>query len=119
MALQGAERVVEATRRRMFVDARLENRGENAYGTTLSISYSPNLCFSSLVLKVSVLHTNTLHLLSVLHTNTLHLLSVLHTNTLRLLSVLSRYRVPQTSRSTVPVYLIKATGESATSAPPT
>ncbi|XP_042560423.1 integrin alpha-11 [Clupea harengus] len=53
VALQGAERVVEATRRRMFVDARLENRGENAYGTTLSISYSPNLCFSSLVLKGS------------------------------------------------------------------
>ncbi|XP_048112061.1 integrin alpha-11-like [Alosa alosa] len=52
-ALQGAERVMEATRRRMFVDARLENRGENAYGTTLRISFSPNLAFSSLVLKGS------------------------------------------------------------------
>lgn len=53
VALQSAVRVVEATRRRMFVDARLENRGENAYGTTLTISASSNLAFSSLVLKGS------------------------------------------------------------------
>ncbi|KAJ7998339.1 hypothetical protein DPEC_G00221670 [Dallia pectoralis] len=43
--------IVEASRRRFVVDARLENRGENAYGTTLNISHSDNLLFSSLVLK--------------------------------------------------------------------
>ncbi|XP_064168398.1 integrin alpha-11 isoform X2 [Anguilla rostrata] len=46
-----SERVLEATRRRMVVEARLENRGENAYNARLDISYSPNLHFSSLIVK--------------------------------------------------------------------
>ncbi|CAB1323592.1 unnamed protein product [Coregonus sp. 'balchen'] len=46
-----SERVVEASRRRLVVEARLENRGENAYGTTLNISHSHNLLFSSLIVK--------------------------------------------------------------------
>ncbi|KAJ8252301.1 hypothetical protein COCON_G00216130 [Conger conger] len=44
-------RVLEATRRRMVVEARLENRGENAYNAHLNISYSRNLHFSSLIVK--------------------------------------------------------------------
>uniref|UniRef100_A0A8C8JBZ8 VWFA domain-containing protein n=1 Tax=Oncorhynchus tshawytscha TaxID=74940 RepID=A0A8C8JBZ8_ONCTS len=47
----GSERVVEASRRRLVVEARLENQGENAYGTTLNISHSHNLLFSSLIVK--------------------------------------------------------------------
>uniref|UniRef100_A0A674B7A4 Integrin subunit alpha 11 n=1 Tax=Salmo trutta TaxID=8032 RepID=A0A674B7A4_SALTR len=47
----GLERVVEASRRRLVVEARLENQGENAYGTTLNISHSHNLLFSSLIVK--------------------------------------------------------------------
>ena len=47
-----SERVVEASRRRLVVEARLENQGENAYGTTLNISHSHNLLFSSLIVKV-------------------------------------------------------------------
>ncbi|KAL0967915.1 hypothetical protein UPYG_G00259620 [Umbra pygmaea] len=51
-ALVGSsERVVEASRRRLVVDARLENRGENAYNTTLNISHSNNLLFSSLIVR--------------------------------------------------------------------
>ncbi|XP_066557311.1 integrin alpha-11 [Amia ocellicauda] len=50
MAL-GSERVVEDSRRRLVVDVRLENRGENAYGALLNISYSPNLYISSLFVK--------------------------------------------------------------------
>ncbi|XP_030621745.1 integrin alpha-11-like [Chanos chanos] len=46
-----SERVIEASRRRMVVDVRLENRGENAYGARLNISYTPNLRFSSLKVK--------------------------------------------------------------------
>lgn len=46
------ERLVEASRRKVLVEARLENRGENAYGTILHITHSANLQFSSLVLKV-------------------------------------------------------------------
>ncbi|KAJ8249244.1 hypothetical protein GJAV_G00232720 [Gymnothorax javanicus] len=46
-----SERVLEATRRRMVVEARLENRGENAYNARLDISYSRNLIFSSLIVK--------------------------------------------------------------------
>uniref|UniRef100_A0A672P7J4 Integrin subunit alpha 11 n=1 Tax=Sinocyclocheilus grahami TaxID=75366 RepID=A0A672P7J4_SINGR len=46
-----SERLVEASRRKVLVEARLENRGENAYGTILHITHSPNLQFSSLVLK--------------------------------------------------------------------
>ncbi|XP_054627498.1 integrin alpha-11a isoform X2 [Dunckerocampus dactyliophorus] len=48
---EGSLRVLEANRRRMVVDARLENKGENAYNARLNISYSPNLRFSSLILK--------------------------------------------------------------------
>ncbi|XP_056137496.1 integrin alpha-11 [Lampris incognitus] len=43
--------VVEANRKRVVVFARLENRGENAYGTTINISHSSNLLFSSLIVK--------------------------------------------------------------------
>ncbi|XP_062845604.1 integrin alpha-11a [Trichomycterus rosablanca] len=45
------ERVIEATRRKMVVDVRLENQGENAYGALLNISHSRNLQFSSLIVK--------------------------------------------------------------------
>ncbi|XP_063052513.1 integrin alpha-11-like [Engraulis encrasicolus] len=50
---ESGERVVEATRRRLFVEARLENHGEKAFGTRLTLSYSPNLAFNSLVIKGS------------------------------------------------------------------
>ncbi|KAM8861054.1 integrin alpha-11 [Synchiropus picturatus] len=43
--------LVEAGRRRVVVFARLENHGENAYGTTINISGSSNLVFSSLIVK--------------------------------------------------------------------
>ncbi len=36
----------------MVVDVRLENRGENAYGAQLNITNTPNLRFSSLIVKV-------------------------------------------------------------------
>lgn len=49
---EDSERVLEATRRRMVVEGRLENRGENAYNARLDISYTPNLYFSSLIVKV-------------------------------------------------------------------
>ncbi|XP_026094298.1 integrin alpha-11-like [Carassius auratus] len=45
------ERLVEASRRKVLVETRLENQGENAYGTVLHITHSPNLQFSSLLLK--------------------------------------------------------------------
>uniref|UniRef100_A0A8C9VS01 Integrin, alpha 11a n=1 Tax=Scleropages formosus TaxID=113540 RepID=A0A8C9VS01_SCLFO len=48
-----SERVIEGSRRRMVVDARLENRGENAYSAQLNISYTANLRFSSLIVKDS------------------------------------------------------------------
>lgn len=51
-ATKGAERMVEGTRRKMLVEVRLENRGENAYNAHLNITYSPNLRFSSLIVKV-------------------------------------------------------------------
>uniref|UniRef100_A0A665UWM8 VWFA domain-containing protein n=1 Tax=Echeneis naucrates TaxID=173247 RepID=A0A665UWM8_ECHNA len=41
-----------ANRRRMVVDVRLENKGENAYNTRLNITYTNNLRFSSLIVKV-------------------------------------------------------------------
>uniref|UniRef100_A0AAR2L0V0 VWFA domain-containing protein n=1 Tax=Pygocentrus nattereri TaxID=42514 RepID=A0AAR2L0V0_PYGNA len=47
-----SERVIEGSRRKMVMDVRLENRGENAYGARLNISYSRNLHFSNLVVKV-------------------------------------------------------------------
>lgn len=36
----------------MVVDVRLENKGENAYNARLNVTYTPNLRFSSLVVKV-------------------------------------------------------------------
>lgn len=50
--MEGSLRVLEATRRRMVVDVRLENKGENAYNARLNITYTPNLHFSSLIVKV-------------------------------------------------------------------
>ncbi|KAM9409913.1 integrin alpha-11a [Pholidichthys leucotaenia] len=47
----GSLRVLEANRRRMVVDVRLENRGENAYSARLNISYTANLRYSSLIVK--------------------------------------------------------------------
>ncbi|KAF7648831.1 hypothetical protein LDENG_00151080, partial [Lucifuga dentata] len=51
VASQDSVYVVEAGRRRMVVFARLENQGENAYGAFINISTSPNLLFSSLIVK--------------------------------------------------------------------
>ncbi|KAF4091000.1 hypothetical protein AMELA_G00032020 [Ameiurus melas] len=48
---EDTERVIEASRKKMVVDVRLENRGENAYGAHINISYSRNLQFSSLIVK--------------------------------------------------------------------
>uniref|UniRef100_A0A665UVR5 VWFA domain-containing protein n=1 Tax=Echeneis naucrates TaxID=173247 RepID=A0A665UVR5_ECHNA len=48
---EGSLRVLEANRRRMVVDVRLENKGENAYNTRLNITYTNNLRFSSLIVK--------------------------------------------------------------------
>ncbi|XP_075875483.1 integrin alpha-11a [Nelusetta ayraudi] len=44
-------RVIEGNRKRMVVDVRLENKGENAYNARLNITYTPNLRFSGLVVK--------------------------------------------------------------------
>lgn len=44
--------IVESTRRRVAVEATLENRGENAYSTVLNISQSANLQFASLIQRV-------------------------------------------------------------------
>lgn len=44
--------IIESTRRRVPVEAVLENRGENAYSTVLNISQSTNLQFASLIQKV-------------------------------------------------------------------
>uniref|UniRef100_A0AAY4DYV6 VWFA domain-containing protein n=1 Tax=Denticeps clupeoides TaxID=299321 RepID=A0AAY4DYV6_9TELE len=46
-----SERLIEASRTRMVVDTRLENRGENAYSARFNITYSSNLRFSSLIVK--------------------------------------------------------------------
>ncbi|XP_031443750.1 integrin alpha-11 isoform X2 [Phasianus colchicus] len=43
--------IIESTRRRVAVEAMLENRGENAYSTVLNISFSRNLQFASLIPK--------------------------------------------------------------------
>uniref|UniRef100_A0A8C5CEF7 Integrin, alpha 11a n=1 Tax=Gadus morhua TaxID=8049 RepID=A0A8C5CEF7_GADMO len=48
-----AVRVMEVQRRRVVVDVRLDNKGENAYGARLNISYTHNLRFSSLIVKVT------------------------------------------------------------------
>ncbi|XP_053175416.1 integrin alpha-11 [Scomber japonicus] len=50
-ALLRKEFVVEAGRRRVVLTVRLENQGENAYGTTIHISTSSNLIYSSLIVK--------------------------------------------------------------------
>uniref|UniRef100_A0A8C4H9J0 Integrin, alpha 11a n=1 Tax=Dicentrarchus labrax TaxID=13489 RepID=A0A8C4H9J0_DICLA len=42
---------IKGNRRRMVVDVRLENKGENAYNARLNITYTPNLRFSSLIVK--------------------------------------------------------------------
>lgn len=44
--------IVETGRRKMIVFAKVENWGENAHRTTLDISTTPNLLFSSLLIKV-------------------------------------------------------------------
>ncbi|XP_014635898.1 PREDICTED: integrin alpha-11 [Ceratotherium simum simum] len=43
--------IIESTRRRVAVEAMLENQGENAYSTILNISQSANLQFASLIQK--------------------------------------------------------------------
>ncbi|XP_008592666.1 PREDICTED: integrin alpha-11, partial [Galeopterus variegatus] len=43
--------IIESMRRRVAVEAVLENRGENAYSTVLNISQSANLQFASLIQK--------------------------------------------------------------------
>ncbi|XP_077435338.1 integrin alpha-11-like isoform X2 [Vanacampus margaritifer] len=50
---QGSQRahVVDPRRRQASVWTRLENRGENAYGTSVLLSSSPNLIFAGLVVK--------------------------------------------------------------------
>ncbi|GLD73757.1 integrin alpha-11 isoform X3, partial [Lates japonicus] len=48
---EGSLRVIEANRRRMVVDVRLENKGENAYNARLNITYTHNLRSSSLIVK--------------------------------------------------------------------
>ncbi|XP_047218221.1 integrin alpha-11a isoform X2 [Girardinichthys multiradiatus] len=48
---EGSLRVIEGNKRRMVVDVKLENRGENAYNTLVNITYTPNLRFSSLIVK--------------------------------------------------------------------
>lgn len=44
--------VIESARRRVAVEATLENQGENAYNTVLNVSFSRNLQFVSLIQKV-------------------------------------------------------------------
>uniref|UniRef100_A0A8C9VRU6 Integrin subunit alpha 11 n=1 Tax=Scleropages formosus TaxID=113540 RepID=A0A8C9VRU6_SCLFO len=53
-AVEEMERVVEKSRRRVIVEGHLENRGENAFGAHLNISHTPNLRFSSLMIKVQL-----------------------------------------------------------------
>ncbi|XP_078539587.1 integrin alpha-11 [Lissotriton helveticus] len=43
--------IIESTRRRIAIEATLENKGENAYNTVLNITYSRNLQFASLIQK--------------------------------------------------------------------
>uniref|UniRef100_A0A3Q2ZCJ4 Integrin, alpha 11a n=1 Tax=Kryptolebias marmoratus TaxID=37003 RepID=A0A3Q2ZCJ4_KRYMA len=44
-------RVLEGNTKRMLVDIKLENKGENAYNTQLNITFTPNLRFSSIIVK--------------------------------------------------------------------
>ncbi|XP_056307282.1 integrin alpha-11 [Danio aesculapii] len=50
-SINSHERLLESSRRKVVVETHLENRGENAYNTILHITHSPNLQFSSLVVK--------------------------------------------------------------------
>ncbi|KAM9764766.1 integrin alpha-11a isoform 2-T2 [Menidia menidia] len=50
-SMEGSLRVLEGNTRRMIVDVKLENKGENAYNALLNITYTPNLHFSSLIVK--------------------------------------------------------------------
>lgn len=50
-------RVIEGNRRRMGMDVRLENKGENAYNARLNITFTPNLRFSNLIVKVHDHHS--------------------------------------------------------------
>ncbi|XP_075326413.1 integrin alpha-11a [Odontesthes bonariensis] len=49
--VEGSLRMLEGNTRRMVVDVKLENKGENAYNVILNITYTPNLRFSSLIVK--------------------------------------------------------------------
>ncbi|XP_065497736.1 integrin alpha-11 [Caloenas nicobarica] len=51
LSFDGPVFVIESGRRRVAVEAALENRGENAYSTVLNISFSRNLQFASLIPK--------------------------------------------------------------------
>ncbi|XP_013857018.1 integrin alpha-11a isoform X2 [Austrofundulus limnaeus] len=44
-------RVLEGNTRRFLLDIKLENKGENAYNAQLNITVTPNLRFSSLIVK--------------------------------------------------------------------
>lgn len=52
LSFDAAVFVIESMRRRVAVEALLENKGENAYSTVLNISQSANLQFASLIQKV-------------------------------------------------------------------
>ncbi|KAM6942884.1 integrin alpha-11a isoform 2-T2 [Xenentodon cancila] len=47
----GSLRVLGGNTKKMVLDVKLENKGENAYNTILNITYTPNLRFSSLIVK--------------------------------------------------------------------
>nr|XP_020141648.1 integrin alpha-11 isoform X4 [Microcebus murinus] len=49
LSFDAAVFIVESMRRRVAVEAALENRGENAYGAVLNVSQSANLQFASLI----------------------------------------------------------------------
>ncbi|XP_074405181.1 integrin alpha-11 isoform X2 [Zonotrichia albicollis] len=51
LAFDASVFVIESSRRRVAVEATLENRGENAYSTVLNISFSRNLQLASLIPK--------------------------------------------------------------------
>ncbi|XP_054633368.1 integrin alpha-11 isoform X2 [Dunckerocampus dactyliophorus] len=49
--MKGPVFVVESRRRSVLLSAQMQNRGENAYKTSIHISFSDNLVFSSLIVK--------------------------------------------------------------------
>ncbi|XP_038623174.1 integrin alpha-11 [Tachyglossus aculeatus] len=51
MSFDSSVFIIESSRRRVALEATLENRGENAYNTLLNISHSQNLQFASLIQK--------------------------------------------------------------------